>query len=84
MALLKDHVEVLHKIASALLEKETISGEDIDNIMAEMGIAPITLTPVHEASGLLKETESSAISNDNDKEDSAKTEDDENFTLEDK
>ena len=82
MALLKDHEEVLHKIANALLEKETISGEDIDAIMAEMGITPITLTPVHEASGLLEETESVAINKD--EEDSVKTDDDDNFTLEDK
>ena len=82
VALLKDHEEVLHKIANALLEKETISGEDIDAIMAEMGITPITLTPVHEASGLLEETESVAINKD--EEDSVKTDDDDNFTLEDK
>ena len=82
MTLLKDHMEVLHKIAGALLEKETISGEEIDEIMAEMGITPITLTPVHETPGLLTETENSAV--DNYEDIAEKTDDDDNFTLEDK
>jgi cell division protease FtsH len=33
--LIKDHMETLHKMANALLEKETLSGEDLDKIMAE-------------------------------------------------
>ena len=32
--LIKDHMEVMHNMANALLEKETLNGNDIDEIMA--------------------------------------------------
>ena len=48
MELLNKHVDILHSIAEALLEKETISGEDIDDIMNAAGVPPVTPTPVHE------------------------------------
>ena len=33
--LIKDNLETLHNMANALLEKETLTGEDIDEIMAD-------------------------------------------------
>jgi len=33
--LLKKHIDLLHKIAQALLEKETIDGSTLDKIIAE-------------------------------------------------
>jgi cell division protease FtsH len=35
-ALLSENIELLHAVAQALLEKETLDGRDIDNIMAEI------------------------------------------------
>ena len=42
---LKDNLAVLHKVAEVLLDRETISGEDMDAIMLEMGIQPVTSSP---------------------------------------
>lgn len=36
--LLRDNIEALHKIAHALLEHETLTGEDIDHILQEVGV----------------------------------------------
>jgi len=36
MQLIKDNIETLHQMANALLEKETLSADDIDKIMAEV------------------------------------------------
>ncbi len=42
---LKDNLAVLHKVAEVLLDRETITGEDMDAIMLEMGIQPVTSSP---------------------------------------
>ena len=86
IALLQGHLEVLHKIAETLLEKETISGEDIDKVMNAMGIPPVTPTPVHEASSLKKDTQDPTPEKTESTKgkDSDKSGDDDNFTLEDK
>lgn len=43
--ILNEHVEILHKISETLLDKETISGEDIDKIMNDLGVPPLSPTP---------------------------------------
>jgi cell division protease FtsH len=35
--LINDHLDTLHKMANALLEKETLDGNDIDEIMGDTG-----------------------------------------------
>jgi cell division protease FtsH len=35
VGLLKEHIQVLHTVANALLEKESLSGEEIDEIVAK-------------------------------------------------
>ncbi len=40
--LLTEHMETLHAVAHALLERETITGEDIDNIMQGKPLAPFS------------------------------------------
>ncbi len=83
--LLNKHVDILHKIADALLDKETISGEDIDAIMNEMGVPPLSPSPKLDAAHnpaaeiLPEEIEAQGVG----RQDNAKAEDDD-FTLEDK
>jgi cell division protease FtsH len=43
--LLRENVEILHNIAKALLEYETISGKDIDDIIAGKDLKPRDKTP---------------------------------------
>ena len=38
--LIQEYIEVLHKMANALLEEETLDSKAIDEIMAEAGVAP--------------------------------------------
>ena len=38
--LVKDNLDTLHRMATALLEKETLDSEDIDKIMAEAKASP--------------------------------------------
>ena len=39
--LLEDNADILHRIASALLERETITGEDLDLLMANKALPPM-------------------------------------------
>ncbi|MBQ4133638.1 MAG: ATP-dependent zinc metalloprotease FtsH [Desulfovibrionaceae bacterium] len=83
--LLNKHIDILHKIAEALLDKETISGEDIDAIMNEMGVPPLSPTPKLEASQSPDRLEAEASKTRKDvMEPSSESDDDDNFTLEDK
>ncbi len=43
--ILEAHMDLLHKIAEVLLDRETISGDDMDVIMREMNIEPVTTSP---------------------------------------
>ncbi len=43
--ILSQHMELLNKIAEVLLDRETITGDDMDVIMREMGIEPVTTSP---------------------------------------
>ena len=43
--ILKENLELLHKVAEVLLDRETITGEDMDAIMREMGLEPVTASP---------------------------------------
>ncbi len=44
-SILSERMEVLHKIAEVLLDRETITGDDLDAIMREMGVEPMTTSP---------------------------------------
>ena len=88
------HVDLLHKVSEALLDKETISGEDIDNIMNDMGVPPLTPTPKMDAAhnpaaGKLPTEIASNGSGEQPSENEpgktgASENDEDNFTLEDK
>ena len=92
--ILNEHVDILHKISETLLDKETISGEDIDNIMNDLGVPPLSPTPKLDAahnptSGKLpNEINSSGADEQPSADGSGKTgsseHDEDNFTLEDK
>ncbi len=43
--ILREHMDLLHKIAEVLLDRETISGDDMDVIMREVGVEPVTISP---------------------------------------
>ena len=77
--LLEENMETLHRIADALLERETISGADIDKIMNGEDLPPMPDTVKGDKSGIrsYKEAKQAAESK------SAKPEDDEpDFALE--
>lgn len=38
--MIRENIDILHNMAKALLEKETLSGDDIDEIMNEKGLTP--------------------------------------------
>ncbi len=92
--ILNKHVDLLHKVSEALLDKETISGEDIDNIMNDMGVPPLTPTPKMDAAhnpaaGKLPTEIASNGSGEQPSENEpgktgASENDEDNFTLEDK
>ena len=92
--ILNEHVEILHKISETLLDKETISGEDIDKIMNDLGVPPLSPTPKLDAahnpmSGKLpNEINSSGADEQPSADGTGKTgsseHDEDNFTLEDK
>lgn len=92
--ILNKHVDILHKVSETLLDKETISGEDIDNIMNDMGVPPLTPTPKldaahNPAAGKLPTEIASNGSGEQPSENEpgktgANENDEDNFTLEDK
>lgn len=92
--ILNEHVAILHKISETLLDKETISGEDIDKIMNDLGVPPLSPTPKldaahNPASGKLpNEINSSGADEQPSADGTGKTgsteHDEDNFTLEDK
>ena len=43
--ILREQMDLLHKIAEVLLDRETISGDDMDVIMREVGVEPVTVSP---------------------------------------
>ena len=40
VTLLTDNVDILHKIALALIEKESLNGSDVDEIIGRKDVAP--------------------------------------------
>ena len=44
-SILTEHMELLHKIAELLLDRETISGDDMDVLMRKEGVEPVTASP---------------------------------------
>ena len=84
--LLNKHVDILHKIAEALLDRETISGEDIDALMNEMGVPPLSPTPKLEAAQPPADSQAEGKEPRRPEEGQAESgsHDDDNFTLEDK